>query len=71
MTAPCPTMTDEALQRRVEDLEDKVERLRAILISLLDRERKSSQSEVRRLKNLIHREEEFALLCEDLAASVT
>lgn len=64
-------MTDENLQKRVSDLEDKVERLRAIVLALLDNERKASISEARRLKNLIHQDEQYVLMCEELAASVT
>lgn len=65
-------MTDEeALKKRVEDLEDKVERLRAILIQVIDHERKETLSESRRLKNIILRDEQAVKMFEDLAASVT
>ena len=65
-------MTDEeALKKRVTDLEDKVERLRAILIQVIDHERKVTLSESRRLKNIILRDEQAVKMFEDLAASVT
>lgn len=65
-------MTDEeALKKRVADLEDKVERLRSIIIQLIDHERKETLSESRRLKNIILRDEQAVKMFEDLAASVT
>lgn len=62
---------EERLQKRVSDLEDKVERLRAIVLALLDNERKAAVTEARRMKNLIHQDEQYVLMCEELAASVT
>jgi len=65
-------MTDEeALKKRVEDLEEKVERLHSIIIQLIDHERKETLSESRRLKNIILRDEQAVKMFEDLAASVT
>lgn len=65
-------MTDEeALKKRVADLEYKVERLRSIIIQLIDHERKETLSESRRLKNIILRDEQAVKMFEDLAASVT
>ena len=64
-------MTDEDLKKRVADLEDKVERLRAIILAMLENERKAAVSEARRLRNIISQDEQFATHCEELAASVT
>lgn len=69
-------MTDEErkefedMKRRIGRLESQVGRLKSSLSELLVQNGRQARSSARRLRNLLDRDEKFAQLCDDLAASV-
>ena len=60
----------EEMKRRIDRLESQIGRLKFSLRELLQQNGRQARSSVRRLRNLLDRDEKFAQLCDDLAASV-
>ena len=60
----------EEMKRRIGRLESQVGRLKTSLHELLQQNGRQARSSARRLRNLLDRDEKFAQLCDDLAASV-
>lgn len=62
-------MTD-AEKKAFEEIKTKLDKLERAFLILLRESKRQHLSSVRRQRNIIDREEKFAALCDDLAASV-
>mgnify|MGYP001372965561 CR=1 FL=1 len=60
----------EAEREEFDKLKKEVAALRQALKSLLQFNERQARSNARRRRNLLDRDEKFAQMCEDLAASV-